>query len=437
MIRPNQTRIAPLASAAPAPTPPADGHVGSAPQREVTERDLRKLFLEGSKPLETGLNKLVSESPKVSVPTHGRHHLVEGARTLLVDREGRTLHGLDVQTGEKLWSHTEGDGPGGCVRAFDVSSKHGLVALTDGSRSTGIRLLDSQTGALEHTLSVPVKDWNAGENSLEFSGDRLVAEFGTGGERCHVLVYDMKSPEAAPKQAELPSRSLKTAFSPNGETLFAAGTYESKLYALDLETGQPRWEKRFQNADDPLVGPDGSLYLKTWTGVKALDPASGDERWSQGGPDTSAFLRPDGTLMLRDGHRLSAWQPDGARIWEAPDLGGSYSRPVQAENLLYATVTGKSRGFEKSAQRLVVLDSQTGQVMAQSEPLPGKGASFYQDSGNVYLRVGDEITRFNPSDLGLSGLEDRALGEPAKPSTIQMGNGFVSVGGVRLKSRKA
>lgn len=399
---------------------PNYARVSAASGEPVDRVDLqRQLFAEEG---EVGKNlaKLVRGGPKAAITFRDRTYLTDGK---LVSRDGRTLTARDVETGEEKWSHTEGQGPGGCVQAFAVSPQEPLIALTAGSQ--GIALLDARDGRRFHQWDPPLKTWYAGENSLRFAADgRVVASLGNGGKETCLLIYDANEVEKPPVQVTLPTATVQTVSSPDGKTLFASAFYQSRLYAVDLVQGKVAWDIGLVGHGEPATGPEGNLYVASEEGLKALDPATGGELWTAPGRGSGAHVAADGTVYRSRGGSLQAFSASGTEKWTAPgELGFP---PVVGDSLLYTT----------ARERLILIDRESGKVVAESDPIGSKKATFFQaPDGKVYLAVDDGVVSFEPQDLQLDKLSRKSVAEEG-PRSIRIGDGFVAVGGVRLKARK-
>lgn len=142
------------------------------------------------------------------------------------------------------------------------------------------------------------------------------------------------------------------------------------LYALDADSGEPRWTREFAGVEDVAVGTDG-VSVAAGSTVVAVGP-DGDERWrfEDGGPARAVFatgagvyyvtegvdnaavhgLDPAGTKrwmqtfiagdFLLDGDRLyvggrdvRALEPDGTLAWRNPSYGGDFLLGPDRERL--------------------------------------------------------------------------------------------------------
>jgi outer membrane protein assembly factor BamB len=56
----------------------------------------------------------------------------------------------------------------------------------------------------------------------------------------------------------------------------------------------------------PAIGPDGTIYVGTSSGVAALDPTTGDPKWSYslGGWACGPIIAHDGSLYVNAANKL-------------------------------------------------------------------------------------------------------------------------------------
>ncbi|MDQ2789454.1 MAG: hypothetical protein DLM60_18050 [Pseudonocardiales bacterium] len=93
-------------------------------------------------------------------------------------------------------------------------------------------------------------------------------------------------------------------------------------------SGTVRWRRTLEAAvtPGPVIGPDGTIYAASNGSVlHALNPATGDDRWTFDGHhsgfsdlSTSPLVLPDGTVLWGSaGRTLYALSGTGALLWQA------------------------------------------------------------------------------------------------------------------------
>jgi outer membrane protein assembly factor BamB len=128
--------------------------------------------------------------------------------------------------------------------------------------------------------------------------------------------------------------------------------YKGELYALDIQTRQPRWvfqEKMYLSS--PAVGPD-TIYIGTSTDfLVALDIKTGREKWRVKAKASVPAL-VDGTVYFSDGKKLSAVDAETGKLkWSASANGNVGAALAVAEDTIWYT------GWYDS---LYAVDAQTG-----------------------------------------------------------------------------
>ncbi len=308
---------------------------------------------------------------------------------------GDHVYALDGHTGTVKWTYVTGHGVGaGGIDSVTVAVGtvfvHGTGADTNGQSTRGIYALDTTTGNLRWTLS-PAADQLGGPSALGSAKPiavvgGLVYLFAPGSQvPSGVYAVDLATGNIVwsantfgASMARVDSRAVyvtqllggSSAQGPTDETLtafdrrtgaqlwqvhslrgevlsgnvlyatsFNAGdssstSSPSTLSALDTATGTAIWTK-------PLVGDaslqliDMTLYVADQSGVSALDPATGQERWHHDTPGSlsgSTGIDGDGaTLCLgyRDqstAHMIGVDAATGAQRWiqDVPAPTGGY-----------------------------------------------------------------------------------------------------------------
>ena len=144
------------------------------------------------------------------------------------------------------------------------------------------------------------------------------------------------SPPAAggcPTIASFPMPLARAGTPPSGAVAASAwpvfqhdARHSSTSTATGPQNGHVRWQRRLEGnvTPAPVIGADGAIYAASNGGVlHALDPATGDDRWTFDGGggygsdlSTAAAVMADGTILWpgpRD--TLFALDAGGALLW--------------------------------------------------------------------------------------------------------------------------
>jgi outer membrane protein assembly factor BamB len=128
-----------------------------------------------------------------------------------------------------------------------------------------------------------------------------------------------------------------------------------RLLALDVVSGRERWSVELLAPHRPAVG-DGMLFVATATEIRALDAASGAQRWQlPAGPLATAPIWRDGWLVAgtEAGELLAVRAADGTLLWRrqvgrlsaVPTIDGDRLMLPLADGriVLAALMTGEER----------------------------------------------------------------------------------------------
>lgn len=271
-----------------------------------------------------------------------------------------------VGSGAEAYSLTTDDG-----RIFLAANDGGLVRLgADGQvvwealdRSESVRaspLVDGDTvytaGRTVFAVSAGTgaTRWTAGETygSVElFLRDDTLYAVGGG-----VFAVDLDT-HRVEKRSDVPTspQSLGTV----GATVFDGVAYVATdgglLMNRRLADGEPIWRERtfgYSSVTPPVAG-DETLFVGTDDGVRAIDPATGADRWVAAGTTSGDALSQrvtDGTLYGFGAGTLHAVRTDGTVQWSAP---------VEAKYGVDLAV-GDDRVFLATADRVTAFDRATG-----------------------------------------------------------------------------
>ncbi|QDU66398.1 PQQ-binding-like beta-propeller repeat protein [Engelhardtia mirabilis] len=157
---------------------------------------------------------------------------------------------------------------------------------------------------------------------------------------------------------------------------------------------------------EPVVGADGTVYLNTFSILRAIDPASGAQLWSVPNAGKFTTVGPDGRLYVASGSLgdtvtpgyVRAYQPDGTLDWTftLPTPGGPRAPvTVAPDGTIYGSsnvYTSQSPVLESSvrfaldpAGNLLWNSTVAGQPTAMPMSLSTDGR-LYQTGGDQRLR---------------------------------------------------
>lgn len=210
---------------------------------------------------------------------------------LLVPTEAGKLFALDAKTGAERWAF-EIEAPLRCSPT--VVNGHALLAGCDGKLHTIDVLTGAETGTCE--IGGPTGNTAAVSDGVAYFGME-------GGEFYAIEVADPAKPTIKwtrrdPKRGQ----GIRTAAAVTGEAVFYANQAKT-ISALDLETGEPLWQKRTRSGVEasPLALGNGRVLALTRRGrVLLLDAKTGDEAWSYdaGGEFIASPAASDGRVLI-------------------------------------------------------------------------------------------------------------------------------------------
>ena len=193
--------------------------------------------------------------------------------------------------------------------------------------------------------------------------------------------------------------------------------HRSPTAAVGPRTGRVRWQRQLEGAvvPGPVLGVDGSVLAASNGGVlHALDPATGEDRWtfdggSSYGSDlsTSPAVLADGTVLWPGPRqRLYALTRDGQLLWELPLEDFVLSPAVSGNRVYVADMSGTvlaldvGRGGQHREAWRVELGGPT-----WSSPAVGPGGRVYTTHDRTVVALTDlrdraEVTwRYRTKDL--------------------------------------
>lgn len=221
------------------------------------------------------------------------------------------------------------------------------------------------------------------------------------------------------------------AVGPDGTIYFAAEDNDGTVYAISPD-GKLKWSKALGKKiqSSPAVTSDGTVYVLANEGVfKALDAATGNEKWSAEGLGSTAggvAVDADGTVYIGANPGIWAYTSEGSLKWKAAkdyavsERGGSLAIH---DGVLYATL--KSKGG------CVALNTADGSELWQFKseendcyhPVVDKDGTVYfcEKNGNVYAVTKNGAEKWSTSDKTGYTYSGFALGADGKAYISQYG----------------
>jgi outer membrane protein assembly factor BamB len=232
-------------------------------------------------------------------------------------------------------------------------------------------------------------DGASGETVQTYEGTRNTWEIVVNDD---VLYAVTGSPRA---QEEEESRNLYPARAPGNPINKRWKGWDRKLFAIDTESGNTRWQLASKILPGTLAVDEDTLYFHNSQRIAAIDKKTGTERWvskpvaaidiEQGIPTSymPSLVVNDGIVVFAGGHGykqhmkgetlrmvgLSA--KDGQVLWEAPHYTSGYQSP---EDLLVVNKTVLSpfstwlKDGDPQNNHLVGTDLLTGKLVYDSNP---------------------------------------------------------------------
>jgi len=110
----------------------------------------------------------------------------------------------------------------------------------------------------------------------------------------------------------------------NDDGVLFIGSLDTKLYAVDIETGALVWATKLGSRleSSPSIGPDGTVYVGSFSGkVFALRPRDGSVKWEySAGPhaiiSSPGVSKTSGVIYIGSKNKaIHAIRPDGQALW--------------------------------------------------------------------------------------------------------------------------
>ena len=268
-------------------------------------------------PVQWDLGNMTNIAWKKEIPRKGFNSPVINGNKLFfsgADTEMRELYCYDLNTGEKLWSLPAINVPGAQDKLPEVSEDTGFAAST-----------------------------------VATNGDKVCAIFATGD----LICADMDGKLVWAKNVGVPDVFYGHASSLliYNNLVFIQWDHHKvrKVFALDVNTGEERWNKirneKESSWSSPMIAFANNTPLLILAGnpsVTAYNPNTGDQLWRveclSGEVAPSACSAEGVVYALNDYAKLVAINGiDGKILWESKDILSAVPSPVATKDNLYVT----------------------------------------------------------------------------------------------------
>lgn len=339
----------------------------------------------------TGKEKWKFEYPKWKNPAGGSEApllsekgVVVSGEWDVINMERNRVYGIDARTGKKKWEfHLKGK------RAFSplLAGKSSVISGKKNGSTITVYNLDVETGK---------KNW---EKELPFSKESYQTTdedgnfyFAIGNQ---LRVFDKSGNE---KKIELDG-TVKRFSESNSDVLLIHS--KNKIFVLDRKKMDIKFEiDRVAWSSDAKLGPDGNIYINRMnkngsSTLTAVDGKTGKEIWYRGGGPLSRFdVNSQGEIYV---------SKRNGEIFQVDPRTGKDKGKFVLDTDRYGDIS-----------RILALDDETSSVVA----ITWKGAALFRKK-KLTPKVEIDETKTD-----------------SKNRTIEQGEDYVEIGGVRLKVNK-
>jgi outer membrane protein assembly factor BamB len=263
---------------------------------------------------------------------------------------GQYVYAVRLSDGKEIWRYPEKGGTSIQFVAQPVIAPDGTVII--GSSGSDHRLVALDPSSIDASTNTPAEKWIfSGAKSSWVAGalilnDKVFAP-NSDGSLYVIDLQDGQSTKSALKKIVL-GGALWAQPSTDGNLVYVS-TLDHHLYAIDPTTYEFAWpaiDLGGAAPGTPLVGPDGNIYLGSFTSeVIKVDPATGADRllastqgWVWGGPVTDGQNIYVGDL---EGYLFAADAASGSQLWSIQPDGPIVGSPLIADgNIVFATESG-------------------------------------------------------------------------------------------------
>ena len=236
-------------------------------------------------------------------------------------------------------------------------------------------------------------------------------------------------------------------------------TSSGRIAALDAATGDERWRRdepsSFGAGHSTPTLEDGTLFVGIEDALHALDPTTGETKWTAGTAETvtSSPVVADGTVFVQGGGVAAFDAATGEERWHVDIPTATRSSTAVADGTVYVGseaarlhALDAATGAERWAFELVadtVTDGGVAPVTADDgeDPLGGTDTNddgaedpgpdeIELDGEDLGLDIDDEETEFEAGDGDTSVEGDLSVGPDGAASTPAVAGGTVFCGGL-------
>ena len=295
--------------------------------------------------LETGNQVWIHSDPEPLRTSLGGN----GPRTTPAIADGRVysyggtglLNSLDLETGERAWSHNVLDEHGGKIPEWGVSSSPlvagDLVVVQPGWGPVSLAAYDRTSGELA---------WTAGKDRGSYSSPVLVD---LGGREQILIVnassfsgYDPATGEELWRETwKIPGERISMPLVVGGDRLLVSAGYGvgSRLFRVGPAGLEELWEsRRLKSKYAPIFYHRNTIFGLDDGILVAIDPATGERRWKRGryghgqmilaGEDLLVLTEKGDVVLVEaspEEHRELARLPAlSDKTWNPPAISGRY-----------------------------------------------------------------------------------------------------------------
>lgn len=331
---------------------------------------------------------------------------------------------LDPTDGHVLWTAT----PGGGHTTPPLLTPDGTLLV--GGKDNQLYALDRTNG--EVLWSVPV----SGGAGWPFMGKDGRVYMSRGGSLCGFDLQRREVVSETPLQHNFEDRPVVG----KDGTIYGGG-HDGDLYALEPGTGAVKWHTPSGGMlrNSPAIGPDGTVYAGCiGKDMVAFDPADGHEKWRFPTPHwllPSPVVMDDGTVLAgcNNGDLYALDPATGKKKWCFTMDGEVRTEPAPSRDGVIYAVSDRNTLYGIDANAGTQLWSAKAPSYVHCPLAPdGRGSFVFGSNDHTLVAMRD------PATTTRVAVEEAVMADPSTPApapTIEVEDGWIVVGGVRVPVR--